>query len=146
VILRIAKRFVLFFSSEEKKLDLLSSFTQNSCMFIEFYSGVTALWSALTLITTYENRPCYFQVLKVSPYLISLANTSRSHSPHEYESLWDIVAVLSFQWELLFNKHHSSELEKTFSFSSFPQLRTIVNDRHFNFFRFVFSILYVFHM
>lgn len=87
VILRIAKRFVLFFSSEEKKLDLLSSFTQNSCMFIEFYSGVTALWSALTLITTYENRPCYFQVLKVSPYLTSLANTSRSHSPHEYESL-----------------------------------------------------------
>jgi hypothetical protein len=86
VILRIAKRLVLFFFVENNSICFFLS-KRILVMFFVFYSGTTALWSALTLTTTYENRPCYFQVLKVSPYLTSLANTSRSHSPNDYESL-----------------------------------------------------------
>jgi len=36
------------------------------------------VWSALTL-TSYEQNYCKFEVLKVSPFLISLANTSRTY-------------------------------------------------------------------
>ncbi|NWQ80984.1 RPP14 protein, partial [Columbina picui] len=44
-------------------------------------SGLVKLWSALTLLGSYQNRRCAFRVLQVkprtSPFLLALAGNSR---------------------------------------------------------------------
>ncbi|KAM9444456.1 ribonuclease P protein subunit p14 [Clarias gariepinus] len=39
--------------------------------------GLVKLWSALTLIGSFENEPCAFRVAQVSPFLIALSGNSR---------------------------------------------------------------------
>ncbi|XP_058229425.1 ribonuclease P protein subunit p14 [Hemibagrus wyckioides] len=39
--------------------------------------GLVKLWSALTLIGAYENKPCAFRVTQVSPFLLALSGNSR---------------------------------------------------------------------
>ncbi|XP_064931672.1 ribonuclease P protein subunit p14 [Columba livia] len=40
-------------------------------------SGLVKLWSALTLLGSYQNRRCAFRVLQTSPFLLALAGNSR---------------------------------------------------------------------
>lgn len=42
-----------------------------------YSSGLVKLWSALTLIGAYQNEPCAFRVLQVSPFLLALSGNSR---------------------------------------------------------------------
>nr|XP_060622458.1 ribonuclease P protein subunit p14 [Anolis sagrei ordinatus] len=40
-------------------------------------SGLVKLWSALTLLGSYQNRDCAFRVIQTSPFLLALAGNSR---------------------------------------------------------------------
>ncbi|XP_042310335.1 ribonuclease P protein subunit p14 [Sceloporus undulatus] len=40
-------------------------------------SGLVKLWSALTLLGSYQNRNCAFRVVQTSPFLLALAGNSR---------------------------------------------------------------------
>ncbi|XP_051483811.1 ribonuclease P protein subunit p14 [Apus apus] len=40
-------------------------------------SGLVKLWSALTLLGSYQNRKCAFRVLQTSPFLLALSGNSR---------------------------------------------------------------------
>ncbi|XP_074861734.1 ribonuclease P protein subunit p14 [Carettochelys insculpta] len=40
-------------------------------------SGFVKLWSALTLLGSYQNRKCAFRVIQTSPFLLALAGNSR---------------------------------------------------------------------
>ncbi|XP_066474292.1 ribonuclease P protein subunit p14 isoform X2 [Tiliqua scincoides] len=39
--------------------------------------GLVKLWSALTLLSSYQNRSCAFRVIQTSPFLLALAGNSR---------------------------------------------------------------------
>nr|XP_033782506.1 ribonuclease P protein subunit p14 [Geotrypetes seraphini] len=39
--------------------------------------GLVKLWSALTLLGSYQNHKCAFRVLQTSPFLLALAGNSR---------------------------------------------------------------------
>ncbi|XP_029456929.1 ribonuclease P protein subunit p14 [Rhinatrema bivittatum] len=39
--------------------------------------GLVKLWSALTLLGSYQNHKCAFRVLQISPFLLALAGNSR---------------------------------------------------------------------
>ncbi|XP_065263388.1 ribonuclease P protein subunit p14 [Emys orbicularis] len=40
-------------------------------------SGLVKLWSALTLLGSYQNRKCAFRVIQTSPFLLALSGNSR---------------------------------------------------------------------
>ncbi|XP_019392308.1 PREDICTED: ribonuclease P protein subunit p14 isoform X1 [Crocodylus porosus] len=40
-------------------------------------SGLVKLWSALTLLGSYQNRKCAFRVVQTSPFLLALSGNSR---------------------------------------------------------------------
>ncbi|XP_041518629.1 ribonuclease P protein subunit p14 [Microtus oregoni] len=40
-------------------------------------SGLTKLWSSLTLFGAYKNKKCAFRVIQVSPFLLALSGNSR---------------------------------------------------------------------
>uniref|UniRef100_A0A8D0GIK1 Ribonuclease P/MRP subunit p14 n=1 Tax=Sphenodon punctatus TaxID=8508 RepID=A0A8D0GIK1_SPHPU len=40
-------------------------------------SGLVKLWSALTLLGSYQNRKCAFKVIQTSPFLLALSGNSR---------------------------------------------------------------------
>ncbi|XP_054833835.1 ribonuclease P protein subunit p14 [Eublepharis macularius] len=40
-------------------------------------TGLVKLWSALTLLDSYQNRKCAFRVIQTSPFLLALAGNSR---------------------------------------------------------------------
>ncbi|XP_006019702.1 ribonuclease P protein subunit p14 [Alligator sinensis] len=40
-------------------------------------SGFVKLWSALTLLGSYQNRKCAFRVVQTSPFLLALSGNSR---------------------------------------------------------------------
>ncbi|XP_078065678.1 ribonuclease P protein subunit p14 [Mustelus asterias] len=40
-------------------------------------SGLVKLWSALTLLGSYQNQKCAFRVTQVSPFLLALSGNSR---------------------------------------------------------------------
>ncbi|NWW88549.1 RPP14 protein, partial [Rhynochetos jubatus] len=40
-------------------------------------SGLVKLWSALTLLGSYQNRRCAVRVLQASPFLLALSGNSR---------------------------------------------------------------------
>ncbi|GCC21899.1 hypothetical protein chiPu_0000281 [Chiloscyllium punctatum] len=40
-------------------------------------SGLVKLWSALTLLGSYQNQKCAFRVMQVSPFLLALSGNSR---------------------------------------------------------------------
>ncbi|KAG7478153.1 hypothetical protein MATL_G00077240 [Megalops atlanticus] len=42
-----------------------------------YNSGLVKLWSALTLLGSYQNEPCAVQVKQVSPFLLALSGNSR---------------------------------------------------------------------
>ncbi|KAF2072553.1 hypothetical protein CYY_006128 [Polysphondylium violaceum] len=37
----------------------------------------SAIWAAMSLFHDFENHPCYLEIIKVSPWLLSLANKER---------------------------------------------------------------------
>uniref|UniRef100_A0A4W5K6S5 Ribonuclease P/MRP 14 subunit n=1 Tax=Hucho hucho TaxID=62062 RepID=A0A4W5K6S5_9TELE len=45
-------------------------------LFVSF-SGLVKLWSALTLLGSYQNELCSFRVTQVSPFLLTLSGNSR---------------------------------------------------------------------
>lgn len=47
--------------------------------------GLVKLWSALTLLSHYQDRKCAVQVIQVSPHLLSLAVDSRQWKTKEEE-------------------------------------------------------------
>ncbi|XP_058027861.1 ribonuclease P protein subunit p14 [Ahaetulla prasina] len=40
-------------------------------------TGLVKLWSALSLLGSYQNRKCAFRVIQTSPFLLALAGNSR---------------------------------------------------------------------
>ncbi|XP_039547240.1 ribonuclease P protein subunit p14 [Pimephales promelas] len=42
-----------------------------------YNSGLVKLWSALTLLGSYQNEACAFRVTQVSPFLLALSGNSR---------------------------------------------------------------------
>lgn len=48
-------------------------------------SGLVKLWSALTLLSYYEDKRCAIYVIQVSPYLLSLGADSRQWKINEKE-------------------------------------------------------------
>ncbi|XP_073700819.1 ribonuclease P protein subunit p14 [Garra rufa] len=42
-----------------------------------YNSGLVKLWSALTLLGSFENEACAFRVIQVSPFLLALSGNSR---------------------------------------------------------------------
>ncbi|KAM6467865.1 ribonuclease P protein subunit p14 isoform 1-T1 [Liasis olivaceus] len=40
-------------------------------------AGLVKLWSAVTLLGSYQNRKCAFRVIQTSPFLLALAGNSR---------------------------------------------------------------------
>ncbi|XP_063147552.1 ribonuclease P protein subunit p14 [Candoia aspera] len=40
-------------------------------------AGLVKLWSALTLLGSFQNRKCAFRVIQTSPFLLALAGNSR---------------------------------------------------------------------
>ncbi|XP_067854915.1 ribonuclease P protein subunit p14 isoform X1 [Heptranchias perlo] len=44
---------------------------------ISVHSGLVKLWSALTLLGSYQNQKCAFRVTQVSPFLLALSGNSR---------------------------------------------------------------------
>jgi len=49
--------------------------------------GLVKLWSALTLLSCYQDRKCAVKVIQVSPHLLSLAVDSRQWNTKEKEGL-----------------------------------------------------------
>jgi hypothetical protein len=72
-------------------IDLIDCDAYNKIVILRVLkSALTPLWSTLTLSTTYENKACRFEILKVSPFLASLANTSRTLFASDYELLLEL--------------------------------------------------------
>ncbi|KAA0711989.1 Ribonuclease P protein subunit p14 [Triplophysa tibetana] len=42
-----------------------------------YNKGLVKLWSALTLLGSYQNEACAFRVIQVSPFLLALSGNSR---------------------------------------------------------------------
>ncbi|KAM4612878.1 ribonuclease P protein subunit p14 isoform 3-T3 [Polymixia lowei] len=58
--------------------DLLKYDVDSQTALLRVYNrGLVKLWSSLTLLGSYQDQPCAFRVLQVSPFLLALSGNSR---------------------------------------------------------------------